>query len=360
MVQTGDKKPRIIVIVGPTASGKTDLAINLARKLNSEIVSADSRQIYRGMDIGTAKWRPNTKRIKTNGNLILDKNSISFGNHSGEVRHRLVDIKNPNEDYTVADYKKDALAAIRKILRAGKLPILVGGTGLYVRAVVDNLDIPKVKADPDLRKKLEEKMNRRGLAAIFEELVRLDPEAAYIVDPKNPRRVIRALEITLATKKPFSAQRKKGAPLFDPLIIGVNVAGEKLKKRINARVDEMLENGLVAEVKNLVKKYGPNQRALRRGSVQAFDAIGYREIIDHLKTRTGAEQTRNNAKRNQRGSGSSRHKSVSLPKEVVDLIKTNTWGYAKRQMTWFKKDKRVEWVKSERTAEVLVKKFLAN
>jgi tRNA dimethylallyltransferase len=298
--------PKILVIVGPTASGKTGLAIKLAEKFNGEIVSADSRQIYRGMDIGTAKGKERIAKSR--------------------VAVRLIDIKNPDEDYTVAEYKKDAVAAIRKILRLGKLPILTGGTGLYVKTVVDNLDIPKVRANPVLRKKLGEKMRQCGLAALFRELVRLDPEAAHIVDPRNPRRVIRALEITLATKKPFSAQRKKGARLFEPLIIGLAVPGEKLRKRINTRVDQMFHNGLVNEVKNLIKKYGSNRKA--------FDAIGYCEITDYL------------------------HGKTTLA-EAAESIKKNTWGYAKRQMTWFKKDKNTRWLKNERGAEKLVGKFLA-
>ena len=188
--------PKIIAIVGPTASGKTALSVALAQKYHGEIVSADSRQIYRGMDIGTAK-PPVSER--------------------GGIPHYLFDIKDPNEEYTVADYKHDAVLAIQDILNKKKLPILVGGTGLYIDAVLDNLDIPKMKADPELRAKIEKDIAENGLAAVVKKLVDRDPEAAYIVDPKNPRRVVRALEVAILTGEPFTAQRKKNEPLFDAL-----------------------------------------------------------------------------------------------------------------------------------------------
>ncbi len=297
--------PRIIVIVGPTASGKTDLGIKLAKKFNGEIVSADSRQIYRGMDTGTAK-PPKHER--------------------GGTPHYLIDIRNPNEDYSVAGFKKDATAAIKKILHRKKLPILVGGTGLYVKTVVDNLNIPAVKADPLLRKKLEKEIDHNGLGRLFQKLIELDPEAAYIVDPKNPRRVIRALEVALKTKKPFSATQKTGPPPFSTLKIGLRPTKEILKKKIEARAEQMFKNGLVKEVEKLVKKYGSDHKA--------FDAIGYREIVDYLDGK------------------------ITLG-EAEELVKKNTWHYAKRQMTWFKKDKEIHWVKPGREPLTLLRKFLS-
>lgn len=298
---------KLVVILGPTASGKTDLSIKLAKKFNGEIVSADSRQIYRGMDIGTAK--PKIKKI--------GKKIISEG-----VTHWLLDIKNPNQIYAVAEYKHDAIKAIKQIIKNNKLPILVGGTGLYIKAVAENLDIPEVKANPVLRQKIEKDIEKYGLDYVFKKLIELDPEAAYIVDPKNPRRVIRALEITLLTKKPFSAQRKAGNPLFDVLELGISVPKEKLKDRINRRIDLMMEDGLIQEVKNLIKKYGYDQ--------QAFDAIGYREIIQLLNNKTTL-------------------------KRAIELMKINTWHYAKRQMTWFKKDQKIHWIKNYREAEKMIK-----
>lgn len=290
------EKPRIVAIMGPTASGKTALAIAVARRFGGEIVSADSRQVYRGMDIGTAK--PSAEEMRT-------------------VPHHLIDIKNPNEDYTVAEYKDDALAVINTILKRGRLPVLAGGTGLYLKAVLENLDIPKAKADHALRTELEREIAEGGLDAVFKKLVALDPEAAYIVDGKNPRRVIRALEVAITTGEPFTAQRKKNDVLFDDLRIGIDPPPEILRKRIDGRIDRMIQNGLVVEVKGLMKKYG--------GRAAAFDAIGYREIIDHLN---GA---------------------ISLA-EAVAAMKTSTWHYAKRQMTWFKKDKAIHWIQDPEEA----------
>jgi len=308
-MSSSNKLPKILVIVGPTASGKTALSIKLAEKLGGEIVSADSRQIYRGMNIGTAKppFSPTSQRVDT-------KTSVPRSNRGTQVSegipHHLIDIRNPNEDYSVADYKHDAIKVIHGILKRGKLPILVGGTGLYVKAVVENLDIPKVAAKPELRKKLEIELKQKGLGKLFEKLTALDPEAAYIVDPKNPRRVIRALEVALSTGKPFTAQRKKKKPLFETEIIGIALPPEKLRERIETRVDQMIQDGLVEETRNLYKKYG---------RVKALDAIGYREIIDYLDGKISLE-------------------------EAIRQIKMNTRHYAKRQMTWFRKDKNVLWI----------------
>ncbi|MBI2623193.1 MAG: tRNA (adenosine(37)-N6)-dimethylallyltransferase MiaA [Candidatus Liptonbacteria bacterium] len=326
--------PKILVIVGPTASGKTALAIKLAFRLGStllttsrsgqakkfsykgaEIVSADSRQVYRGMDIGTAKpVRSNFQLSISNFQKYSRKSPLYI---SGGIFHHLIDIKNPDEDYAVAEYKRDAVSAIRGILRRGKLPILVGGTGLYVRAVVDNLDIPKVAADEKLRRRLEKEVRNRGLEYVSKKLVALDPEAAYIVDPKNPRRVVRALEVTLTTGKPFTAQRTRSAPLFDARIIGMKVPPATLRRRIEKRVDEMLRDGLVEEVRGLYKKYG---------KVKALDAIGYREIIEYLEGKIPLD-------------------------EAIRQMKLNTWRYARRQMTWFRKSKNIRWTTSASVAQ---------
>lgn len=303
-MSTPKQFPKIGVIVGPTASGKSELAIQLARKFGGEIISADSRQIYRGMDVGTAK--PSAKE-------------------RAAVPHYLTDVRDPDELYTAAEYKRDALREIREILAKKKLPILVGGTGLYISAVVDNLDIPKVKPNQKLRAKLEEELRAKGLPALAKTLLRLDPETASIVDMKNPRRVIRALEVARATRRPFTAQRKKSKPLFEVLKIGIALPKEELWRKIEARVDMMMQKGLVEEVKGLVSKYGERCPAL--------DAIGYREIIDYLKGKTTLAA-------------------------AVELTKRHTRAYAKRQMTWFKKDKGVVWVRNPRSAGVLAKNFL--
>ena len=296
--------PKIIVVLGPTASGKSALAVEIAKKFGGEIISADSRQIYRGMNIGTAK--PTKKELSS-------------------ISHHLIDIKNPDQNYTVAEYKRDAIKAIKKVIGKKKLPILTGGTGLYIKAIIDNLDIPEVKPNFNLRKKIEKEIGKYGLNFVFKKLIKIDPEAAYIVDPNNPRRVIRALEIALKTKKPFSAQRKAGRPLFKFLEIGIKIPKIELEARIDRRVDKMIKDGLVEEVKKLIKKYGEGQ--------QSFYAIGYREIIEYS------------------------NKKISLD-EVIDLIKKNTRQYAKRQMTWFSKDKRIRWIKNQKPAEKLVKDFL--
>ncbi len=300
-------KNKVVVIIGPTASGKTALSLKLAKKKGAEIVSADSCQIYKEMNIGTAK--PTKKEM-------------------ARIKHYLIDIKKPSEDYTVAEYKRDALNAINKIIASGKLPIVVGGTGLYISAVVNNLEIPEVKPNLALRKKVEAKIKKYGLQSAFEELVELDPEATYIVDSRNPRRVIRALEVAILTGKPFTDQRKQGQKLFNFLQIGIKIPDQILRKRIELRTKMMVHNGLVKEVKKLIGKYNKKQKA--------FDAIGYREIIDYLDGK------------------------ITLS-EAEKLISLNTWHFAKRQITWFKKyAPNAIWLKPNeyQKAEKLVKKFL--
>jgi tRNA dimethylallyltransferase len=327
-------KPKIIVIVGPTASGKTALSIEVAQKFNGEIISADSRQVYRGMDIGTAKAVPDKQKVKNKKlkpqfkigsapkSYILNPIFYSHG-----IPHHLVDIKDPDEEYTLADFKRDAGVAIEDIAARGKLPIIAGGTGLYISALVDGWELPEIRPDPKLRRKIEGEIRRAGLPAVFQKLIRLDPEAAYIVDPANPRRVVRALEIALVSGEPFSAQRKKTESPYDALKLGVTKPSEVLRERIGKRVDEMVQEGLVKEVRGLTEKYGAKPIT--------FDAIGYREIIDSLESK------------------------LTLP-EAIELIKKKTWGYAKRQMTWFRKDKEIHWINNAREAIGLVGKFLSS
>jgi tRNA dimethylallyltransferase len=312
---------KIIVIVGPTASGKSDLAVKIAKRFNGEIVSADSRQIYRGMDIGTAKPRKSQKpKAKSQKYNSESKTYISEG-----IPHHLIDIKNPNEDYSAGQYKKDATRAINKIIKSGKLPILVGGTGLYVDAIVKNLEFPRVKENKKLRARLEREIKKKGLAYVFKKLVDLDPEAAYIVDPKNPRRVIRALEVAMLSGKKFSEQRKTGQPPYNALEIGINILPEILRRRITGRIEQMVKNGLIGEVKKLVEKYGPNCKAL--------DAIGYREIVDYLE------------------------RKISLA-EAAEQINKNTRHYARRQMTWFKRNPQLHWIKNQRKALIPIRRFI--
>jgi tRNA dimethylallyltransferase len=298
------EKPKLIAVVGPTASGKTALGIALAQEFGGEIISADSRQIYRGMDIGTAKPTATERHA---------------------IPHHLIDIKDPDEDYTVADYQRDAITAINGVIARGNVPLLVGGTGLYVRAVLENLDIPKAVADPELRAQIEKDIADSGLETVFKRLVALDPEAAYVVDPKNPRRVVRALEVAITTGEPFTAQRKKNDPLFNTLVLGLDPSAELLRERIDQRVDAMVRDGLVHETAALTEKYGK--------TAVAFDAIGYREIIAYLN-------------------------GMSSLEDAIAAIKMNTWHYAKRQMTWFKKDRSTQWVCDLDGASPLVRSFL--
>ena len=325
--KTGSYKPKIIVVVGPTASGKTALAIRLAKKFHGEIVSADSRQVHRGMDIGTAKppisYAPKGASTKSSAPIHTSGGGATF--YSQGIPHHLIDIKNPNQSYTLAQYQRDAFAAIHAVLRRGNIPILVGGTGLYIDAVAENLEIPKVKPNQKLRRALEKRLASEGFVALFAELVRRDPEAAQIVDGKNPRRVIRALEVVMTSGEPFSAQRTRREPMFDTLKLGIALPGETLHKRIDARVDQMMRSGFVKEVRGLLKKYGVHQ--------VAFDAIGYREIILYLEGKSALD-------------------------DAVAMIKRNTWQYAKRQMTWFKKDKEIVWVITPQQAMRSTAQFL--
>ena len=287
---------KLIVILGPTASGKSALAVKLAKKFNGEIISADSRQIYRGMDIGTAKITPEEM--------------------SG-IPHYLIDIVRPNQDFSLAQYQRKAVRIIKNIQKRGKLPFLVGGTGLYLQAVVDNLKIPTVGPDKKLRQKLEKKTNQE----LFNQLQKLDRLTAQKIDRNNQRRLIRALEVCLLTKKPFSEQRKKGQPVFDVLHIGLKVDLKKLEKRIRQRTKKMFQEGLIDEVKKLVQKYPPE--------LPAMSGIGYKEIISYL------------------------NREITLA-EAEELISRHTLQYARRQLTWFKRDKRIRWVKTVIRASQLI------
>ncbi|MFA5714962.1 MAG: tRNA (N6-isopentenyl adenosine(37)-C2)-methylthiotransferase MiaB [Candidatus Paceibacterota bacterium] len=273
-------KPKLLVILGPTASGKTDLAIYLAKKFNGELISADSRMIYKGMDIGT--------------------------NKSKDFAHYLIDIINPNEDFNVAIYKKMAIEKILQIHERGELPILVGGTGLYIKAVIENLEFPTVKADKKLRISLE----RKTTEELFNIYEKMDKEGAKIIDKNNRRRLIRAIEVFTSTGESFFEERK-GEQLFDILQIGIKITKEELKKRIEKRVESMFKQGLEKEAKKLYKKYG--------FKIPVMKTIGYWEWHDYFK-------------------------GLITKEEVKERIKINTISFAKRQMTWFKKDKNIKWI----------------
>jgi tRNA dimethylallyltransferase len=289
MLSKADQISNLFVIVGPTAVGKTALAIELARRFDGEIVSADSRQIYRGMDIGTAKPTHQEQSL---------------------VRHHLIDIVAPDEPYTLANYQADAYAAIDDTLRVArsKQPFLVGGTGLYVRAVVEGLRIPRVPPNEELRAQLASEDG----AALYERLRALDPDAAARIDPRNVRRTIRALEVCLTTGTRFSELSRAAPPPYRTTQIGLTMSRPELYARIDARVDRMMADGLVAEVEALV--------ALGYGwELPSMSGLGYRQIGEHLRG------------------------EVSLD-EAVTNIKRATRDFVRRQYAWFRlKDERIRW-----------------
>lgn len=293
------KLAKVIVILGQTAVGKTALSIKLAKKFNGEIVSADSRQIYEEMNIGTAK--PTKKELRG-------------------VPYYLIDILPPDKNFNVALYKKLAVQIIKGIHKMGKLPFLVGGTGLYIGAIVDNLKFPRVLPQKELRKKLEKKSEKE----LFEIYKKLDPKGAKSIDKKNKRRLIRAIEVSKISGEPFWKQRKKGKPLFDVLQIGIKVERKELEERIEKRVEKMFQEGLEKEVKSLVKKYG---------WILTLETIGYQEWEKYFERKINKN-------------------------EVKKLITRHTIQFAKRQMTWFKRDKRIRWIKNYQQAEKLIKSFL--
>jgi tRNA dimethylallyltransferase len=338
----GSRKPKLIVILGPTASGKTELALKLAKKFGGEIVSADSRQIYKGMDVGTAKPLLNQKsKIKNQNYKSKIKNKFLRKAYYGKVdsvSHWLLDIVDPDGGFNVAEYKKTALAVIYDILKRGKQPFLVGGTGLYIQAIVDNLVIPQVPPNEKLRVKFEKdlvrvKDKRKKIKEYYKWLLKLDPGAKDLVSPENPRRIIRALEVCLATHQPFSKLRERGEPLFDVLQIGIDMPRKKLYERIDERADKMIEDGLISETKKLLKKYNPK--------VPSMSGIGYKEIGEFLSKKTKDKKQKN-----------------FLLKEAAQKIKFRTHAYARRQMTWFRKDKRIKWIKNYKECEKLIKKWL--
>jgi len=303
-------KPKLVVILGPTASGKTDLAIKLAKKFNGEIVSADSRQVYKEMNIATAKPLQNQKsKIKNQKYLV------------NGVPHYLVDIIYPDKEFNVAIYKKLAQKAIKDIQKRGKLPFLVGGTGLYIWAVIDNLKFPKVRPQKKLRKELEKKSKKE----LFQIYKKLDPKGAKFIDKENKRRLIRAIEVCKVTGKSFWEQRKKGKPLFDVLQIGIKLEKEKLKKRIEKRINKMFKLGLEKEAKKLFEKYG---------EIPPLQTIGYQEFKDFFEGKI-------------------------TKKEVKEKIILHTLQFARRQITWFKRDKRIHWISEDKEAENLIQKFLS-
>lgn len=308
-----DTLPKIIVIVGPTATGKTDLGILLAKKFNGEVVSADSRQIYKKMNIGTGK--PTGEWTGENSRRVY----LVAG-----VPHHLIDIFEPNQAVSLADYKSLAQKCIDDIIRRGKLPIIVGGTGLYIWSVVDNLDLPHVAPNKEFRKSLENK----SLGEMVTMLEKIDPVSLARIDVKNPRRVIRALEVATISGKSFHDQRRIAPPIYNPLQIGILWKPEELHEQITRRIDAQFAAGFIDEVKALLtENYG--------WELPSMTSLGYKQIGSYLRG------------------------ECSLAEAVADT-KHETRNYAKRQLTWFRRDQRIIWVDHAELEKVdgLVKNFL--
>jgi tRNA dimethylallyltransferase len=298
---------RLIAIVGPTGIGKSRLALRLAGIFKGEIVGADSRQVYRYLDIGTAKPTPQ---------------------ELASVPHHLIDIINPDEAFSLALYQRLANTAIEDIFRRGKLPFLVGGTGLYVKAVLEGWQIPGVSPDRDFRYNVEKKASEQSIDEIYQELVTADPDAAAKIDRRNVRRVTRALEVYAKAGKAFSRLGGKVSPDFVPFIIGLTAERPELYRRVDRRVDRMIEQGLVSEVENLLK-------AGYDFSLPAMSGIGYRQIGQYLKG------------------------ELTLA-AAIQKIKTETHRFIRHQYAWFRlNDEKIHWFDAGQGEDLEIVRTLA-
>jgi len=283
---------KLIAVVGPTATGKTALGVALARGIDGEIVGADSRQVYRGMDIGTAKPRPEERAL---------------------ALHHLLDVADPDEPFSLAQYLELATAALEDIWARGRQPLLVGGSGQYVWALLEGWTVPRLPPQRELRRSLEEQAARKGAGALHRELARVDPQAAAGIDPRNVRRVIRALEVYQATGRPISHWQEKASPGWDTLILGLTCPRDELYRHIDRRVDGMMQAGLVDEVRGLLIMGYSRE-------LPSMSGIGYRDVCQHLAG------------------------ELDLPAAVA-RIKTGTHRLARQQATWFRRDdSRIRWL----------------
>lgn len=294
-------KPKIIVILGPTATGKSSLAVQIAKKFNGEIISADSRQVYKGLDIGSGK--------------ITEKEMMG-------VPHHLLDIANPKRKFSVTDFKEKAEKAIEDILKRGQLPIICGGTGFYIQALVDNLVLPEVSPNISLRKKLDKKTP----AELFEILKKLDPKRADSIERQNPRRLIRAIEI--AKEIGSVPVLKKDSLKYSPLFIGLDLPDEILKQKIGTRLMERIKIGMIEEARTLHEQGLSFKRMIELG-------LEYKFLAKYLK-------------------------GEITEKEMVSSLQIEIWHFVKRQRTWFKRDKRINWFEPSelKKIEKLVKDFV--
>ena len=286
-------KPKVIVICGPTASGKTALSIELAKKINGEIISCDSMQIYKDMNIGTAK---------------VTKEEMQG------IQHYMIDFVSPDTRYSVADYKNDAEKAIETIINKGKIPIIVGGTGLYVDSLIYGIEYPEIKFDEEYRKRLEKEADEKGLEFLYNKAKEIDKQAMQKISLNDKKRIIRVLEIYHATGKTKTEQEiesRKKEIKYEYKVFAINMNREKLYERINIRVDKMIENGLIEEVENLKKKYNHFPTAMQ--------GLGYKEVVEYLQNQITRD-------------------------EMIEKIKQESRRYAKRQLTWFRKNKETIWI----------------
>lgn len=289
----------VLVIAGPTASGKSALADCIARELVTEVISADAMQVYRGMDIGTAKTPPAERAVPL----------------------RMVDVVEPYEEYSAALFQRDARAEVDRLLGCGKTPILCGGTGLYIKAVIDAMEFPAGEVESPRRRAYQQLASRLGAKGIHDELARRDPESAACIHPHNTRRVIRALEM-LDEGERYADRKERFSqpqPYYRSLQFALTMDRERLYRRIDARVDLMIEQGLVDEVKRLVECGAGD-------AITSRQAIGYKEIMDALDGAISME-------------------------EAIELIKLRSRRYAKRQLSWFRRDERIVWIDMDRMSE---------
>ena len=296
------EKPKVIVICGPTGSGKTKISIELAKKINGEIISADSMQIYKDMDIGTAK---------------VTKEEMQG------IKHYLTDCISPDKRYSVAEFKKDANNAIEEILAKKKIPIIVGGTGLYVDSLVNGIEYNEIQTDLKYREKLQQIAETEGLEALYNKAMQIDKQATKKISPNDKKRIFRVLEIyksTGRTKTELEIESRKNGTKYNFIVFGIKMDREKLYERINIRVDKMIEDGLIKEVEDLLKKYETFPTAMQ--------GLGYKEIKEFLDGNCTKE-------------------------EAIDTIKMETRRYAKRQITWFKRNKNIIWLESDKMQENL-------
>jgi tRNA dimethylallyltransferase len=301
------KKP-LIAIVGPTGAGKSRLAVHLAQKFNGEIVNGDSRQVYRYMDIGTAKPIPEERTA---------------------IPHHLYDIVNPDESFSLAQYQELVDRSIKDIQERGKLPLLVGGSGQYIWAILEGWAIPRIVPDPEYRKKLESIAASRGAEELYRQLLDIDPTAAQKIDQRNIRRVIRALEVSHQTDKPISELQKKKAPDYKTLIIGLTTERAELYRRIDERVDAMIHQGLIGEVEKL------NQMGYSF-DLPAMSSIGYKQIGMMLRGEINRE-------------------------EAIRQIKTDNHRFVRHQYAWFRlQDERIHWFNVQTEIEAAIGTLIAD